>query len=295
MPQVKGQTKGRAAPKGGAKSGGGAKKPTPARDAVVKQTADASSIIMGIFFVVAILVGLAAWMGQSLSVVEERVNLVADGAAKTVGLGVKTIRVYEASPEQEKRIRANLGIDVGDSMFRADPETLKDRLTRLKGFGEVQVHRFWPGQISVFVTPLETAVLFREDDDSELTPVDPLGREVVTARLEGDFHIVEGQGALDATPDLLADLNPFPTLDSRLHHAERISGRRWDLVMTSGVRVRLPAGEDRRRALEVLAALQRETGILDRHIEVIDLRDPARVYVRRSQLAASLNTNGGAG
>lgn len=295
MPQVKGQTRGKPAGKGPAKRGAAGKKPTPARDAVVKQTADASSIIMGVFFLIAILVGLAAWMGQSLSVVEDRANLLADGAATTVGLGVKTIRVYEASPEQEKRIRDNLGIDVGDSMFRADPQELKDRLSRLKGFGEIQVHRFWPGQISVFVTPLETAVLYRDEADGNLTPVDPFGREVVAADLASGYHIVEGKGALEATPDLLADLRPFPTLDSRLDHAERISGRRWDLIMTSGVRVRLPAGEERTTALEVLAALHRETGILDRHVEMIDLRDPARVYVRRAQLAASLNTNGGAG
>lgn len=278
--------------KGGRKtsgSGRGGKKPSksPARDAVVKQTADASSIIMGVFFLIAIIVGTAAWMGQSMSLVSGTMNNLTDGLVKTVGLSVDTIRIYEAAPEQENRIRTAMGIREGDSMFRADPKTIKARLENVKGLGDVQVHRFWPGQISIFVTPLEAKVVFW--DGERHIPMDPGGGEVPDVDVaDASFPVVAGEGAVEASPDLLADLNAFPAIFSRMAYADRKGDRRWDVVMVSGVRVQLPSGEQRIEALERLSALQRETGILDRHVANIDLRDPAYVYVRRSQLTAAI-------
>ena len=185
MPQVKGgqkkQSSGRKTTKGGQKPA------SPARDAVVKQTADASSIIMGVFFLLAILVGAAAWMGQSMSVVENKANQLADGAAKTVGLSIKSIQIIEVSDDQENAIRAKLGIVEGDSMFRADPHALKARLDQLKGFGDIQVHRFWPNQVTVFVTPLKTSVMFRETLDAPLTPLHVTGEEASVQIMSHEF------------------------------------------------------------------------------------------------------------
>ena len=67
------------------------------------------------------------------------------------------------------------------------------------------------------------------------------------------------------------------------------------LLMTSGTRVRLPEGEEQKAALNVLAALQRETGVLDRQVRMIDLRDSARVYVSREDATYAEAQIGGAG
>ena len=294
MPQVKGGQKGS---KSGGKSGakGGAKKETPARDAVVKQTADASSIIMGVFFLVAVLVGVAAWMGQSISVVEGKANALADGTAKTFGLSVKSIQIIEVSEEQEAVIRRTMAVSEGDSMFRADPAAIKARIDTLKGFGNVQVHRFWPNQITVVVTPLETSVLYRESDEAPLQAVHVTGEVAAEVREDVDYHQVQGAGAVSQWPVLYEDLQQFPSLETRLDLAERVGDRRWDLVMAGGARVQLPADSEASSALVVLAALQRETGILDRQVRKIDLRDPARVYVQRCDAEYAQADIGGAG
>ena len=288
MPQVKGGQKG----KGGGKQGGkgqAGKKPAPGRDAVVKQTTDASSIIMGIFLLIAVLVGTAAWMGRSMSVIENQFNALSDGFVRTIGLSIDTIRVYHASPEQEARIRKALQIGLGDNMFRADPHRLRKRLAEVPGLGEIQVHRFWPGQISVFVTPLEASVLFW--DGQQYVAMNPAGNIVPDVEIaKVDFPVVTGAGAVEASPDLLADLQSFPIVSSKLRYADRVGERRWDLVMMTNVRVLLPSGDDRFDALKRLAGLQRETGLLDRRVERIDLRDPDRVYTRRGQLNAAMSS-----
>lgn len=292
MPQVKGGQKGRSS---GAGRKPAAKKPSPAKAAVAKQTADASSIIMSIVFLIAILVGAAAWMGQSISVIETKANQLADGTAKTFGFSIKSIHVIEVSDDLERVIRREIGVAEGDNMFRADPQTLKARLESVKGFGDIQVHRFWPNQVTVFVTPLETSVLYRDDAASQLTAMHYTGEEAAELEPEAEYHIVQGEGAVEAWPELAASLQDLPALETRLDYAERIGNRRWDLIMSSGARVRLPADDSEESALLVLAALQRETGVLDRQVQLIDLRDPARVYVKREDAAYADAQTGGAG
>ena len=287
MPQVKGGQKGRSS--GGQGKKAPAKKPTPGRNAAVKQAADASSVVMSILFVLAILVGAAAWMGQSLSVVENKAGELADGTAKVFGFSIKSIRVIEATtdldtelpPTLEKAIRDNIGVVQGDSMFRADPARIKERLESVKGIVDLQVHRFWPNQITISATPLETNVLYRDTDDGPVLAMSYTGKEAAELAEEAEYHLVQGVGSVEAWPVLADRLAEFPTLETRLSFAERIGDRRWDLIMTSGARVRLPAGKAEAHALKVLAALQRETGVLDREVEMIDLRDEDRVYVRR--------------
>lgn len=295
MPQVKGGNKKQGGRSGGGNSkgsggrGSGRASNTPARDAVAKQSADVGSIFMGIFFLVAILVGAAAWMGNSISIVEDKANQIADGVAKTFGFSVQTIHVVDnVNPDQEQRILDALGIVEGDNMFRADPHELKDRLDALPGFGGIQVHRFWPDQITVVATPLEASVLYRDDQTGDVIPVHMTGEPAEEVSQTALYHTIQGVGALSAYPVLYDELQNFPTVDTRLDYAERRGDRRWDLVMVSGTRVKLPSGEASHDALEVLAALQRETGVLDRQVEMIDLRDPARVYIRRRQLEAGL-------
>lgn len=294
MPEVKGGSKGRSGGKQPAKGRGG-KKPAPARDAVVKQTADASSIIIGVVFLVALLIGTAAWMGQSMSIVSGSVNNATDGFVKTVGLSVKTIRIYDAAPEQEVDILKAIGVKEGDSMFRADPKLIKSRLEKLSGLGDIQVHRFWPGQISIFVTPLK-ATFFYWNGETHLA-MNPYGKIVPGVVYgEADFPVVSGAGAVKASAGLLADLNDYPVIKSRLKKAVRIGNRRWDLMMSSGARIQLPAGADeRQKALARLKALHQLTTVLDRKLANVDLRDPARVYSRRIQVTADAQTNGGKG
>ena len=302
MPQVKGGNKkqggrqGSGNGRGGGNNGRGRSSNAPARDAVAKQSADVGSILMGIFFLAAILVGAAAWMGNSISIVEEKANQIADGVAKTFGFSVQTIHVVDnVNPDQEQRILDALGIVEGDNMFRADPHDLKERLDALPGFGGIQVHRFWPDQITVVATPLEASVLYRDDQTGSVVPVHMTGELAAEMDDTELFHTIQGAGALDAYPLLHDELQAYPTIDTRLEYAERRGERRWDLIMVSGLRVKLPGGDARSAAMEVLAALQRETGVLDRQVEMIDLRDPARVYIRRRQLEAGLASEERAG
>ena len=65
-----------------------------------------------------------------------------------------------------------------------------------------------------------------------------------------------------------------------------VAERRWNLRLKNGIDIRLPEIEPE-RALEMLAALDRDKKLLSRDIAVVDLRFPDRVTARLSDAAAA--------
>lgn len=98
-------------------------------------------------------------------------------------------------------------------------------------------------------------------------------------RFSGLFQVVGAQ-APDTVGGLLELLATQPRLKAQVKAAVRVGKRRWDLVMKTGVDVRLPE-KGAPQAWARLAKLQRETDILKRDVRVLDLRMRDRVIVRR--------------
>ena len=73
---------------------------------------------------------------------------------------------------------------------------------------------------------------------------------------------------------------------ARMVAAVRVGERRWNLQLRSGIDVLLPEGHEA-AALDRLAALQQDHALLDRPLEVIDMRLPDRLVLRpRAEPAA---------
>ncbi len=55
------------------------------------------------------------------------------------------------------------------------------------------------------------------------------------------MRVVSGAGAAAPAGEIVDALNAVPELRDRVRDIERIAGRRWDLVLDSGLRAKLPA------------------------------------------------------
>jgi cell division protein FtsQ len=88
-----------------------------------------------------------------------------------------------------------------------------------------------------------------------------------------------GDGAPEAAAPLLDVIAATKAIATRLRVAERVSGRRWNLVLDGLVAVKLPE-EGWEREIATLEGLIVEDGILERDIEVIDLRFADRYIFR---------------
>jgi cell division protein FtsQ len=91
--------------------------------------------------------------------------------------------------------------------------------------------------------------------------------------------VVVGPGAPAAAANLIDALADYPQIMSHMVAAVRVGERRWNLRMNNGADVLLPEGAEA-PALAKLKELQSTYTLLDRPLQVIDLRLPDRLVIR---------------
>ncbi len=272
--------------------------PHPGRDAAVKQTGSASAVLVGLAILSATVIGVAAWMGQSLDVVENRMTAVLDGAASAAGLSVRSVRVSNTlSAGLRERVLDAADVRPGDNMFRASPKAIRARVETIPALADVQVYRLWPGYIQISATSGQAAMRWQKDGKIHI--VDAQGEaavEPIPAELAARLPFVVGEGGAVPSADLFAELKAWPQLSSRVKSVIRVGDRRWDIRFDTGTDVQLPE-DDQGRSLAVarLYDLQTRHAILDTGLAKIDMRDPRRVYLRpfADELAAADRFRGG--
>ena len=80
---------------------------------------------------------------------------------------------------------------------------------------------------------------------------------------------------------------------SHVAAAERVDGLRWNLILKNDTLVKLPA-DGEQRLIALLASLQNSMALLDRPVEVIDLRFAGRMVIRPYPAAVAPAATAGA-
>ncbi len=240
-----------------------------------------TSVMLGLAMVIALIVTMAAWMGGSLPKMESRLANSADGLARAVGLAVQDVAVIglENRPELAGKVRGAAMVEPGENMFRADPHRIRERIAATGEVVNIRVHRLWPDQVVIMAQPADLLGLWHDGSDWKL--VDELGR-VRAGRPDspppGLLHLA-GSSAPEAAPQLVAGLSAHPDLSRRLRLAHRIGLRRWDLELSDGTLLRLPADGQMLAGLDSFARLQASHSLSGRALKTIDLRVPGRLVL----------------
>ncbi|MEO0467052.1 MAG: FtsQ-type POTRA domain-containing protein [Pseudomonadota bacterium] len=240
-----------------------------------------SSVLLGLAMVAALVVTAAAFMGGSLSRVEHRFANTTDSMARGVGLSVETVIVIglDHDPLLASDVRAAAMVEPGENMFRADPHAIKSRVESIRKVVNVRVHRLWPDQVVIMADPAEPIALL--ETATGWTAIDSLGHEMdgISPEQAGGLIRASGEGAAGALPDLDWTLFEFPELRARLHRAERVADRRWDLHLNSGQLIRLPRDSEMVAALYELDDLARRAPVFSTVAAGIDLRVAGNIYI----------------
>lgn len=241
-----------------------------------------SSVIFGLTLITAIMVAGAAWMGGSLSRMEQRMGHWMDSSARSMGFAIEHIVIEGVSEEIGREIRDAIMIVPGENMFRADPELIRTRAEATRLVMNVRVNRFWPNRVIIVATALEPVALFQQEEG--FAAIDRLGGAARLQMPNEDEALLKiaGAGAPEAVTDLVAALTPYPGLEARISLATRIEERRWDLELSSGHVIRLPDDVLLADTLQRLEETHLEFSLLDRPAAVIDLRAGERIFLKPS-------------
>ena len=276
MPPVKGRRQQAAQPARGRR-----KAPPPPPEPEYRNV-EASSVIFGLVMVLAVIVAGAALMGGSLGKVGNRVDGILDGTAGALGLAVSDVQIVglETDPSLAGMVTRLSEIEPGDNMFRADPHKIRRRILATGQVTDARVYRLWPNQILIHASPAEASAMWHDGTDWQV--VDSLGRimtGVPEDQREGLVRVA-GVRAPDGVPALVRALDRNEKLATQISYAERISARRWNVKLKSGVTVELPADRSIDRAAAMLAELDADTQLTSRKIERIDLRVSGKAFLK---------------
>jgi cell division protein FtsQ len=202
------------------------------------------------------------------------------GAA--MGLSVRNIVIDGRENTPEPVLREALGVMIGEPILGFSVAEARARLLSLGWVEDAVVERRLPG--TLVVSLIERAPFAVWQDRGRFRLIDRNGetmgeQDVGRAAKELSLPLVVGPGAPEAATELFDEMKPYPAIRKRLVGAVRVGQERWNLVLKSGATVMLP-GEDQDSALDRLQALQGRIELLDRPVQIIDLRLADRVVVR---------------
>jgi cell division protein FtsQ len=161
--------------------------------------------------------------------------------ALMAGLEVKAVQVEGQHHLKDADIATALGSRDGLSIFAFDTDAARDRLKRNGWVSEARVMRLLPSTLVVEVEERTPFALWHEG--GKTVAIDAAGK-VLSLAERTDFPnlpVVSGAGAAAPAVEIVAALNAVPELRDRVRDIERIAGRRWDLVLDTGLRAKLPA------------------------------------------------------
>ncbi|HEY7687522.1 MAG TPA: cell division protein FtsQ/DivIB [Dongiaceae bacterium] len=236
----------------------------------------------------ALLGGGIAWMSVS-GFAARQAEAVGNGlvaVSAEAGFVVNRVLADGRNQTSSAEILRALDVNIGFPIFGIDLDAARKRVAALPWVESVTIERRLPDLLYIRITEAEPMALWQHDRQLRL-----LSRKgAVIAEPQplrfAKLPLVVGAGAPEHTAELLAMLATQPELQAQVKAAVRVGERRWNLRLANGCDVKLPE-ERPAAAWAELARLEREFGILERDLSVIDLRVPAQLLVRLAPTAVT--------
>jgi cell division protein FtsQ len=200
-------------------------------------------------------------------------------ATAAFGLRVQEVRIEGRQNTPEPLLRAAIGVTRGAPILGFSVAAARARIETLAWVESATVERRLPGTIVVQLQERRPFAIWQ--NQGKFTLIDREGQIVADQDVAkfGKLPLVVGAGAPAAAAPLLDALTDKPALQAHVVAAVRVGERRWNLHMDSGADVLLPEGQEA-VALERLMQLERDHALLERPLEVVDMRLPDRLVVR---------------
>jgi cell division protein FtsQ len=215
-------------------------------------------------------------------------------ATADAGLSLQTVEVHGRGETRQPDILGAIGAARGAPLLGLDIDAMRERLSALPWIMSAEVERRYPDRLLVTVKEAEPMALWQRSQ--RLYLVSRGGKVIETADL-GKYSkllVIVGDNAPERAEALFDLLGQQPKLKDRVTAAVFVGKRRWNLRLDNGIDVKLPE-ENPAAAWSRLADLQKQHGLLEKDVRIIDLRLPDQVVLRRAHPAASGGSDAPAG
>lgn len=230
--------------------------------------------------------GYGAVRGGAFTAYVARNGAPGDLIAGALGLGLETITIGGLTELKETEILDAAGISNRNSLLFLDAQDVRAKLMTLALVQDAAVRKLYPSRISIVITERQPFALWQKEGRVAIVSADGTVIDSLRDDRFAALPFVVGEGANAHLDEYAALLEAAGDMKARIKAGVRVSDRRWDLITTDGVTLRLP--EERAvAAVALVAKLAREQRLLDKDIVALDLRDPTRLAVRLSDDAGA--------
>lgn len=208
--------------------------------------------------------------------------------AADLGLRITNVEVLGADATDPASLRAAIGVQPGDPSLGFSLAAIQQRVASLGPVQSVTVERQFPGTLIIRVTERNAFAIWQTVSTglgAKFVLIDKAGNVIAdqdaaaAKRREPSLLLLSGADAPQNAASLMSALNAAPAVMAHVAAAERVDGLSWNLLLKNRTLVKLPA-DDLPGSIAILARLQSSMELLDRPVEVIDLRQPGRLIVR---------------
>lgn len=201
-------------------------------------------------------------------------------ASALLGMRVQQVVVEGRQKTPEGLLRAAVGVVPGDPILTYSVAEARKRIETIPWVQNATVERQLPDIIRVSLVERRPFAIWQNQGRFALIDRDgQLVTDTDVAAFKDQLPLVVGPGAPAAAAVLLDLLAGHPTLQSHVMAAVRVGERRWDLRLNNKADVMLPEGAEA-QALAKLESLQADHALLDRPLQVVDMRLPDRLVLR---------------
>jgi len=228
-----------------------------------------------IFLVAAFIAALFA--GGYVSGAFKAVGRGADNLVADAGFGISSVHLSGNARTSPSAILAALGFEPGESIFGADIQTARQRLLALDWVADARVRRQYPDSIAVSLVEKIPFALWQNENG--LFVVERSGRVITKAQAASypRLPLFLGNTPPLSGAELVDAIASHRAVVARVKAMERVSDRRWNLLLDDGVVVKLPE-TGWAQQLDELEHLIVDKGVLERDITEIDLRSRDDLY-----------------
>ncbi len=218
----------------------------------------------------------SGWVQQTV----ERTKWKLIAASTEIGFRVEEILVVGRRETTQEELLAAVRLVRGAPILAFDLQAAKKRLEALPWVKTASVGRMLPDTVLLNVEERRPLALWQHKGVFALIDTD--GEVIMRKGLDrfSDLLVVIGPDAPLHAAKLLEVLATEPQLMDRVKAAVRVGGRRWNLRLKNDIDVRLPE-EDTAKAWSRLAEYEKTHRVLERDVQILDLRLPDRLIVRK--------------
>lgn len=194
------------------------------------------------------------------------------------GYALSELQITGRNFTQTNQILSAINADYGTALLSLNVHDIQAKLNQLGWVKSATVTRHYPDALSIAIVEKRPMALLQTKAGHRLIDYD--GEIIFSANASDFAHlpVVAGEGAASTAGIIIDALKTEPELFADVWAIHRVSDRRWDVHLRSGMAVKLPE-TDAILAWSKLAVLDRDTQIMARDLASIDLRVPGQLIV----------------